>query len=415
MTTTAMMQPDSSIRSRHFLYGWLVCLLFYFLEYAVRSAPAVMIPELSAFFATSTVGVGSIIGSYYYSYAAAGLLAGVSLDKFGAKYVVPAGIIILGIGCLLFAVPVPLAGYVGRVLQGLGSAFAFTGSVYLAVRGLSAARLATAVGITQCLGMLGAYSGQAVVGPMIHTNVAVDHFWMGIGIAILLNGVWLCIITPREHLASAGKSIFAALEPYKVVFTNPQSYVCGLIAGLLFVPTTIFDMIWCVRFFQQDRGLTYQAAVTAASMVPLGWAVGCPLLGSIADAMQRRKPALVIGIAAMLLCFLQMNYATDLLPIWLTMFLLGVASGAAMIPYTVMKETNPDRVKGSATGAMNFLTFSITAILGPIFADRFGAPIEDVAARAEHMAQVNHFWVIELCVALAVTVLLKETGAAAKK
>ena len=36
--------------------------------------------------------------------------------------------------------------------------------------------------------------------------------------------------------------------PYKVVLTNPQSYLCGFVGGLLFMPTTIGDMIWGVPF-----------------------------------------------------------------------------------------------------------------------------------------------------------------------
>jgi hypothetical protein len=32
-------------------------------------------------------------------------------------------------------------------------------------------------------------------------------------------------------------------------------------------------------------------------------------------------------------------------------FLLGFGSGAAMIPYSIIKEVNPDRAKGSATAS----------------------------------------------------------------
>jgi len=28
------------------------------------------------------------------------------------------------------------------------------------------------------------------------------------------------------------------------MLSNPQSYICGLCAGLLFLPTTVADMIW---------------------------------------------------------------------------------------------------------------------------------------------------------------------------
>ena len=43
-----------------------------------------------------------------------------------------------------------------------------------------------------------------------------------------------------------------------------------MIAGLIFIPTTIFDMIWGVRYLQEARGLDYASAVIRSSMVPIG-------------------------------------------------------------------------------------------------------------------------------------------------
>ena len=36
-----------------------------------------------------------------------------------------------------------------------------------------------------------------------------------------------------------------------------------MIAGLLFIPTTIFDMIWGVRYLQEARGLDYASGGAA--------------------------------------------------------------------------------------------------------------------------------------------------------
>ena len=44
----------------------------------------------------------------------------------------------------------------------------------------------------------------------------------------------------------------------------------------------------------------------------------------------------------------------------------GIASGAAMLPYTVIKEANRPEHSGTATGAINFINFSLTALLGPV-------------------------------------------------
>jgi hypothetical protein len=46
---------SSSMRLFHFIAAWLFCLLFYFVEYAVRSAPSVMLPELTTAFGLTTV------------------------------------------------------------------------------------------------------------------------------------------------------------------------------------------------------------------------------------------------------------------------------------------------------------------------------------------------------------------------
>ena len=45
----------------------------------------------------------------------------------------------------------------------------------------------------------------------------------------------------------------------------------------------------------------------------------------------------------------------------------GIASGAAMLPYTVIKEANPPEYSGTATGVINFLNFTFSALLGPVF------------------------------------------------
>jgi MFS family permease len=411
-TTDLPRSQSDTAHTQAFIYAWLFSLAFYFLEYAIRSSPAVMIPQLSKTFGVSALGVSDILGTYYYTYSIASLVAGILLDRLGAKYVVSTGMAILGVGTLLFTVPQEGTGYLGRLLQGAGSAFAFTGAVYLASHGLPARRLATAIGITQCVGMLGGTAGQIVVGRWIAGGLTVPQFWGRMGIVVLLVAVGLMLMTPKETpRAPQGKTSGGILSTYKVVFSNPQSYLCGLAAGFLFVPTTVGDMVWGVRFFEADKLFSFSDAVFAISMVPLGWVFGCPLLGWLADRFGRRKPVYLGGAAVMLVGFIQLLYAPTLLPAWLTLFILGVASGAAMIPYTIIKEVNPDEVKGSATGAINFLTFAVTAAIGPVFAARFGKTLgaQDIDVHA-HFQHAGLFWVGILVAALVVGSLLKETG-----
>jgi MFS family permease len=410
---TAAIQSDatSGWRIRAYQIAWALGLCFYFLEYVSRSAPAVMIEHLSTAFGTTAIGVSAILGTYYYTYSTTSLIAGAALDRLGAKKVVPVGIFILAIGCLLFAISTPAAGYTGRLLQGAGSAFAFTGAVYLAAHGFSGRWLATAIGVTQCIGMLGGAAGQFVVGPWLEHGVAWQSIWHWLGIACVVVGVLLFFVAPSESRAqSSGSGLASLVRPYAIVFRNPQSYLCGAVAGLLFVPTTIGDMTWGVAFFQRDRMFSYHDAVVTGSLVPLGWVIGCPLMGWLADQMGRRKPALIGGAVVMLLAAALITFSTGHQAAQIGCLVFGIASGAAMIPYTLIKEVNPDEVKGSATGGINFLTFGVTALIGPIFADLLGKGFASTQNHVAHFRQSGLFWLAGIALAICLSAFLRETG-----
>src|SRR5580693_7104178 len=80
--------------------------------------------------------------------------------------------------------------------------------------------------------------------------------------------------------------------------------------------------------------------------------------------------------------------------------IFGIASGAAMIPYTIVKEVDPDEVKGSATGGINFLTFGVTALIGPIVADLLGKGFGTTQNQLTHFRSSGIFWMS--CSALAI-------------
>ena len=189
--------------TRLYVIAWIFGLLFYFLDYVIRSAPAVMIPQLAEQFKVTSVGLVAIIGTYYYTYSTVSLVAGLALDKFGAKYSLFVGTFILGLGALLFVLSNSFAGNTGRLLQGAGCAFAFPGCVYLASKGFSAKSLATAIGFTQCVGMLGGSAGQFVVGPWIANGLDFKVFWLGSGLMTILVAFALLIVIPKGFRRSS--------------------------------------------------------------------------------------------------------------------------------------------------------------------------------------------------------------------
>ncbi len=405
-----------SIAARAAGVAWLITAVYYFYQYTLRSAPAVMMPQLTEAFGLSAMGVASMVGLFYWGYSPFSLVAGVAMDRLGPRRVVPLGAAAVGLGALLFASGDQQLASLGRVLQGAGGVFALVGAVYIATTSFPASRAATLIGATQMFGMAGGSAGQFVVGPVIGAGVPWSRFWTVMGVAGLAIGAGLYLMLPAQEGKPHGRDwLGEALRALGTVLRNPQSILCGMIAGLLFVPTTIFDMIWGVRYLQEARGFEYAAAVMRSATVPLGWMIGCPLLGLVSDRLGRRKPVIAVAGLVLLGCLAFILYGpVGVLPPYVMGVVAGVASGAAMLPYTVIKEANPPELSGTATGVVNFLNFTFSALLGPVF----GWILRSVSGGAGAMSLEHYQTAFEpllygVGLAVLLTLALKETGAAA--
>jgi len=102
LTAGSPSQPAPRLLHPAFVAAWILCAVFYFVQYALRSAPSVMVPEMSAAWSLDALGMSSLLGMYYYTYAAFAIIAGAALDRYGAKWTIPAGLACLAVGTALF-------------------------------------------------------------------------------------------------------------------------------------------------------------------------------------------------------------------------------------------------------------------------------------------------------------------------
>jgi MFS family permease len=401
------------------IFAWLITSVFYFYQYVMRSAPSVMMPELTGAFGLTAAGLASLIGLFYYGYAPFSLVAGVAMDQLGPRKVVPFGAALVAIGAILFATGQPLAAGAGRFLQGAGGVFALIGAVYMATTYFPASRAATLIGVTQMFGMAGGSAGQFVVGPAIAHGLSWSGFWIAMAVAGIPIAAFLFFLIPKSR-SSVDAVVPArtdwarkAMASFGAVFRNRQSILCGLIAGLMFLPTTTFDMVWGVRFLQESHNVPYSLAVLRSASVPFGWIIGCPLLGAVSDRIGRRKPVIAGGAIVLLASLVLILYGPpDLFPPYSLGLLAGIASGAAMLPYTVIKEANRPEHSGTATGVINFINFSLSAVVGPIL----GSLLMRVSGGGErvlaHYQAAFQPLVFGIAAAIILTLFLRETGSA---
>ena len=128
---------------------------------------------------------------------------------------------------------------------------------------------------------------------------------IGIPIALLLF-VLIPSASRRPPRAAARSGLGPAFRAMGTVFINPQSILCGLIAGLMFIPTTIFDMVWGVRFLQEAHDMPYSVAVLRSAAVrsdgssAVRFSAGLPTASAAASRSSSAQPGAACALALIL-------------------------------------------------------------------------------------------------------------------
>jgi len=92
--------------------AWLLVAVYYFYQYALRSAPSLMTLQLTDAFRVNALGVSVIVGIS--TTAIRRSVWPPALRWFGAKRVIPIGAAVVGIGAILFGTGNAAAANIGR-------------------------------------------------------------------------------------------------------------------------------------------------------------------------------------------------------------------------------------------------------------------------------------------------------------
>lgn len=356
-------------------YPWLVWGLaaaFFFCEYFARVAPGVMVPDLMRDFHVSALALGSLSAFFYYSYVSMQIPVGILVDRYSPRKLLTVTTFVFGLGCALFGLaPNVYLAQTGRFLMGLSGAFAFVGSLKLAAVWFPASRFGLLAGLTQALGMLGAFVGEA---PMALSVSAIG--WRSTMLVVASIFVFLAIaiglivrdrpagVEPSQHALATGSSVFAGL---KTVLANSQSWYNALYAGLLYAPTAAFAELWGVSFLERTHGLDHHWAALGVGLIFVGWGVGGPLVGWWSDTILKRKPIMLFSAAAGLAIITAILYAPVSVPVlFALLFLYGVSNTGVATAYAVSTEINARVVAGTSLSFANMASVIVGAAFQPI-------------------------------------------------
>ena len=373
---------------RFHTYRWLIFGMIgvlYFLVHLQRLAPTVIARDLALSFSADAMLLGVIASSYFYLYALAQPVVGYLSDTAGPRKVIAFSFLLTSLGTLLFALaPSATVATAGRALVGFGAGGVFIPGLKIFSRWYRVDEFAVLTGLMLTIGGLGGLSSAL---PLTYLVLATGWrmAFVGIGLLSLLLALacWLVIRDSPEEKGwppvptvglsqpVPGEGEMPMAQRLKMIFRSFNFWMITLSTFFTGAVMITFQGLWAVPYLMDVFHVNRVIAGTTLMLIPLGFALGGPTLGWVAQRLGMDPKRVVIwtlllGLAGWLtLIFLQ-----DKGLYWLVFplfFFFGLAGGGTTpILFAITRDLFPPSLMGTATGLMNMAAFLGTALYQPL-------------------------------------------------
>jgi len=341
----------------------------FFLSFFHRVSTGAIAADLQREFEIGAAALGTLGATYFYVYALAQVPVGMLVDTVGPRRILTAGLLIAGIGSVAYGLAGNFAmAVVARTLIGVGVSGIFVCTLKLHANWFTERRFATAAGVSNVSGILGALVATAPLAWLI-TLVSWRQVFEAIGIASigLAAAIWWFVRDapePRSGRVATGNWRRALAEVVTNRATWPPFFVMFSMSGAFMT----FISLWAVPFLVHVHGVELVQAGSYMATTLVAFACCVPLLGWWSDRLGLRRPiALGSAIAFSASCVIWLA-----LPVpatggfFVAAVLTGLAAPGFTLAWSVAKEVNPPECAGMAIAIANIGGFAASGILQPL-------------------------------------------------
>ena len=366
-----MQTKIASSRNRAFMLGGL-CSISYLAVYVARNVLGTVTPQMIESGGFTTEGIGSLSSIFFITYAVGQLINGIIGDRISPKYMISIGLILGGMGNLVFTIPNVTMDttYVSYALTGFFLSMLFAPMIRVISENTeSPYTTKCALGLT-----VASFLGSVVAGML-----AAFLLWRGVfatsSIALLIMGV-VCFLlfTLWERQGNlkytAAKSTtqvkgnVTILFRYRIILYTVIAVLTGVIR------TTV--VFWMPTYLSQHLGFPPDIAAlifTGASVVILMSAFLAEFL--FYQLKQNMELTVLVAFSTSALCFLAVFFlANPVLNIAFLILAIMFSNCAASLLWNrycpSLKDTG---MVSSATGFLDFMSYMAASISSTLFAN----------------------------------------------
>lgn len=322
--------PNRERRRPAIFYGWVVVAAAFattFVGFGSAYTFSAFVGSLQAEFAASRGSVSLVFSLAGFLYFGLGVLSGPLADRWGARRLVIAGMVLTGAGLALAGMARTLGQVYAAYALGVGLG---VGLSYVPALGTIQRWFARRRGFASGLAVSGIGVGTLVMPPLAsfligHWDWRMAYLILGALAAVVGVGMALLIADdPRERGLLPDGELAPPASPGGVPTPVPEGYslrealktprFIGLYAACLVSSFGLFVPFVHLVPFALDHGVPQASAVLLLGAIGVGSTAGRFVLGNLADRMGR-QPALLLmyaGMAASMLVWVMSTGATGL-------------------------------------------------------------------------------------------------------
>lgn len=353
--------------------GWRIGLVVlapfvagYFLSYFFRNINAVIAPDLIRDLSLNAGDLGLLTSAYFITFAVFQMPLGALLDRFGPRRVHASLLLVAAAGAALFAVADSLALlFVARALIGLGVSGALMAALTAIVQWYPPARWPLVNGLFMGLGGLGGLAATAPLEAALHV-MDWRAVFMVLAAATVAVSAWIAFTVPDRPVTATPVPLREQFRGYLLIASSRETWRVAPIVSLIFVATLSLQGLWLGPYLRDVSGLDRNAVALSLLSVALGFAVGAPLVGVLAERWRRtgRDLQSLMALVGLPYCLCLALAALNLFQgapwFW---FLVGLLTNIASLGYPVVTGLFPPAYAGRANTFINMVMFlSIFAV-----------------------------------------------------
>ncbi|MBP9722321.1 MAG: MFS transporter, partial [Gammaproteobacteria bacterium] len=278
------MNQDNSIKIKAFTV-WFAASLFACFQFCAQIILGPMTADLMGTYNLDAVSVSYVVSSFFYIYLLMQLPAGMLLDRYPTKYVMPITCFICALGVILMGLATNAYLFVvARMICGFGSAFGFIGTMRVLRNYFTIRHMTLFIGFTEMMGFLLTAACAHAVSYFLPSygfkNVLFYFGFIGIFIVVLMIISTMKRFAPKYQYAPPMRhDLKLILQDFRALITDRQMTILGLISFSFFSLVTAFAALWGVPSLMNLHGLSLQQSTQAISCIFFGIATGGPLIG----------------------------------------------------------------------------------------------------------------------------------------